>query len=56
MYHRGSEENPSYAVPPSITATVASRPRSTGMALAPCSGVRSTQRRSVRRPRGLSEP
>ena len=26
MYHRGSEENPSYAVPPSITATVGEQP------------------------------
>ena len=56
VYQRGSEENPSYAVPPSMTAIAASSPRSTRSALGPCSGERTTHRRSVRRPRGLSEP
>ena len=35
VYHRGSAEKPSYAVPPSMTATVASSPRSTAQRVEP---------------------
>jgi hypothetical protein len=44
------------AVLPSITDAVASRPRSTATALAPCRGDRRTQTRSGRRASGLRLP
>src|SRR3954471_4981839 len=50
--HERLAEKPSYAVPPSMTATVGTRPRWPRRPLTPCSGVRSTQRPSRRRPRG----
>ena len=56
VYQRVSPENPSYAVLPSMTDVTASSPRCAARALGPCSGVRRTQRRSVRRPSGLSVP
>src|SRR6478736_5239114 len=49
-------EKPSYAVPPSMTATVGTSPRWPRRPLTPCSGVRSTHRPSRRRPRGESRP
>src|SRR6476661_10120161 len=54
--HERLPEKPSYAVPPSMTATVGTRPRWPRRPLTPCSGVRSTQRPSRRRPRGESRP
>src|SRR3954453_11861110 len=54
--HERLAEKPSYAVPPSITATVGTRPRWPHRVLTPCRGVRSTQRRSGRRPSGESRP
>ena len=54
--HPRLAEKPSYAVLPSMTATVATSPRWPRRVLTPCRGVRSTQRPSSRRPRGASRP
>src|SRR6478609_9228819 len=54
--HPRLAEKPSYAVPPSITATVGTSPRWPRRPLMPWRGVRRTQRPSCRRPRGESRP
>src|SRR5690349_14752196 len=54
--HPRLAEKPSYAVPPSITATVGTSPRWPRRPLTPCRGVRRTQRPSWRRPSGESRP
>src|SRR6478735_1114633 len=54
--HERLAEKPSYAVPPSMTATVGTRPRWPRRPLTPCSGVRSTPLPSWRRPSGESRP
>src|SRR6478609_2249683 len=54
--HDRLAEKPSYAVPPSMTATVGTSPRWPRRPLTPCSGVRSTHRPSWRRPSGESRP
>src|SRR6476660_8547274 len=54
--HDRFAEKPSYAVPPSITATVGTSPRWPRRPLTPWRGVRRTQRPSCRRPRGERRP
>src|SRR3954471_13813844 len=54
--HARLAEKPSYAVPPSMTATVGTSPRWPRRPLTPWRGVRSTHRLSRRRPSGESRP
>ena len=53
---RGAFDAPSYAVVPSITATVATRPGAGRSASSPASGERTTSTPSARRPNTLNRP
>ena len=54
--HAVEPESPSYAVDPSITATVATSPGAAAMPVSPVSGGRSTRTPSARRPSGAIRP